>query len=97
MSKNQVEEIIDQANSFETQLMIMTMVSTGMRVSELLILKPNWKNEKDKLIHIQNNEVPLFWKPKRDFQRRIPIGNDLLNNLKRYLGNRKKEMLKTFI
>jgi len=41
LSKNQVQALIDNADSFETQLMIITMVQTGMRVGELVNFKPN--------------------------------------------------------
>jgi len=44
LSKNQVQALIDNADSFETQLMIITMVQTGMRVGELVNFKPNWIN-----------------------------------------------------
>jgi len=89
LSKSQVQRLIDGAGSFETQLMIATMVQTGMRVSELTNLKPKWINYQDKIIHIQGNDSPIKWKPKRDSERRVPVTDTLLKNLKRHLGHRK--------
>lgn len=41
------------------------------------------------LIYIQRNTTPIPWAPKRDSQRKVPITETLLMNLKRHLGNRK--------
>ncbi|MHA1380170.1 MAG: tyrosine-type recombinase/integrase [Candidatus Helarchaeota archaeon] len=90
LSKNQVQELIDNAGSYETQLMIMTMVQTGMRVSELINFKKSWIIERDEVIHIQTNTTPIKWAPKRDSERKVPINRSLLINIKRHLGKRKK-------
>ena len=41
LSKTQIQSLIDNAESFETKLIIATLVKTGMRVGELVNFKPN--------------------------------------------------------
>lgn len=89
LSRTQIQSLIDNADSFELQLVIMTMTTTGMRVGELVNFKPNWINNDDKTIYIQQNATPIQWTPKRDSERLVPITDALLMNLKRHLGNRK--------
>jgi len=87
--KNQVEKLIDHADSFKTQLMIMFMVQSGMRVGELTNFKIEWINFESKSIYIQENETPVKWSPKRDSARRIPLSDQILKNLERQIGKRK--------
>ena len=58
LSRKQIQSLIDNADSFELQLIIMVMVQTGMRVGELVNFKPNWINPNDKTINIQQNTTP---------------------------------------
>ena len=53
LTKSEVLDLINNARSFKMQLVIETMVSTGMRVSELINFKINWINFKDRIIHIK--------------------------------------------
>lgn len=89
LTKNQVIDLINEAGSFKLQLIIKTMVQTGMRVSELVNFKIEWIKFKDKIIHIQKNKEPIQWTPKRESIRQIPISDNLLNDLKRFIKNRK--------
>ena len=93
LSLDQVEKLINKAKTYQRQLMILTMVQTGMRVGELVNLKINWINGVDRSIRIQVNEKPIKWKPKRYSVRAVPITETLLNNLKKYFGNRTKGYL----
>jgi integrase len=90
LTKNQVNKLLKQAPSFKLQLMIKTMVQTGMRVSELVNFKIEWINFEDKEIYIQKNAEPIEWSPKRDSIRKVPVNDELLNDLKRFIKNRKK-------
>lgn len=93
LSLDQVEKLVNKAKTYQRQLMILTMVQTGMRVGELVNLKINWINGVDRSIRIQVNEKPIKWKPKRYSVRAVPITETLLNNLKKYIGNRTKGYL----
>lgn len=88
LSKDQVQKLIDNAPTFKMQLVVGTMVQTGMRVGELVNFKPDWIEASEKVIYVQDNEVPIKWSPKRDSKRRIPITDGLLKNLERLIGNR---------
>ncbi len=89
LTKNQILELINNADSFKFQLILKTMVQTGMRVSELVNFKIGWINFTDKIIHIQKNEAPFEWNPKRDSIRKVPVNEKLLNEIKRLIKNRK--------
>jgi len=66
------------------------MVQTGMRISEVTNFKINWINERDLHIYIQENEKPIKWSPKRESIREVPISEELLKQLKRFIGNKEK-------
>jgi integrase/recombinase XerD len=89
LTKNQIRKLLNNAKSFKVQLIIKTMVQTGMRVSELVNFKIEWINFDDKIIHIQENNEPIDWHPKRDSIRQIPVKEDLLKDLKRFIKNRR--------
>lgn len=89
LTKSEVLDLINNARSFKMQLVIETMVSTGMRVSELINFKINWINFKDRIIHIKKNNEPIAWEPKRGSERRVPVNEDLLSKLKKFIKNRK--------
>lgn len=89
LTKNQVLDLINTAKSFKLQLIIKTMVQTGMRVSELVNFKIEWINFRDKIIYIQKNKEPFEWTPKRDSIRKVPVNEKLLTELKRLIKNRK--------
>jgi len=65
------------------------MLKMGMRVSELVNFKIQWINYKDKMVHIQANQKPLSWGPKYCSVREIPVPEELLIELKQFLGNKK--------
>lgn len=65
------------------------MLKTGMRVSELINFKVQWINYKDKMIHIQANQKPISWEPKYCSVRELPVPEELLIELRQFLGNRK--------
>lgn len=88
LSLDQVEKIINNAKSFQRQLIFLTMVQTGMRVGEAVNFKPSWINEINHFIRVQVNKKPVEWKPKRHSVRAIPITDSLLRNLKKHIGNR---------
>ena len=69
--------------------MIKCMLKTGMRVSELINFKVQWINYKDKMIHIQANQKPISWEPKYCSVRELPVPEELLIELRQFLGNRK--------
>lgn len=88
MSIDQVEKLINNARTYQYQLMILIMVQTGMRVGELANFKINWINKSDHSIRIQVNKKPIKWAPKRASVRAVPITDILLNNLKKQIGKR---------
>ena len=65
------------------------MLKTGMRVSELVNFKVQWINSKDRMIHIQINRKPVYWEPKYCSIREIPVSENLITELKQFIGNRK--------
>lgn len=91
LTHKQLEMLIENADSFETQLIIITMVKTGMRVGELVNFKINWIIPGGLSIRIQSNKKPLAWEPKTQTSiRSIPIDEVLLKSLERHIGKRKK-------
>ncbi len=88
LSIDQVEKLVNNAKSYQYQLMILIMVQTGMRVGELVNFKINWINEPNNSIRIQANKKPIEWSPKRKSARAIPITDNLLRNLKKHIGKR---------
>lgn len=93
LSIDQVEKLVNNAKSYQIQLMILIMVQTGMRVGELVNFKINWINETEHSIRIQINKKPFEWSPKRASVRAVPITENLLNNLKKHIGTRKNGYL----
>ena len=89
LTRTQIKEFIQKADSFETQLMILVMATTGMRVGELVNFKPNWIDFQEGSIRIQENKKPIAWKPKRESVRSVPISSNVSDNLKRHLKSRK--------
>lgn len=69
--------------------MIKCMLKIGARVSELVNFKIEWINFKDKMIHIQKNQKPITWEPKYCSIRELPVPENLLIELKQFIGNRK--------
>jgi len=65
------------------------MLKMGMRVSELVNFKVQWINYKDNMIHIQANQKPISWEPKYCSIRELPVPENLLIELKQFLGIRK--------
>jgi integrase/recombinase XerD len=91
LTTGEIKKLIQNAKSVQTQLMISVLVETGMRVGELINFKPNWINHDNRSIRVQENKEPIEWSPKTEGSTRvIPISRNLLNNLKRHLGNRRK-------
>jgi len=86
---SQIEELIKNANTIQEKLMIKCMLKMGMRVSELVNFKVQWINYKDKTVHIQANQKPILWEPKYCSIREIPVSEELIIELKQFLGNRK--------
>ena len=86
---SQVEAFIKNASSFQEELMIKCMVKMGMRVSELTNFKIEWINFQDKMIRIQKNNTPFKWEPKYCSERELPIPENLVLDLKKFINNRK--------
>lgn len=61
----------------------------GMRVSELVNFKIEWITSRDRMIHIQENQKPNSWEPKYCSIRELPVPENLLIELKQFIGNRK--------
>ena len=85
----QIEDLIKNANTTQEKLMIKCMLKTGMRVSELVNFKVQWINYKDRMIHIQINRKPVYWEPKYCSIREVPVSENLITELKQFIGNRK--------
>ena len=90
---NQCEQFIKNAPTIQEKLMIELMLKCGLRVSELVNCKISWVNFDDKLLHIQENKKPIEWKPKYCSIREVPIPENLLIELKQFIGNRKNKFL----
>lgn len=69
--------------------MIKCMLKMGMRVSEVVNFKIEWINYIDKMVHIQKNKKPISWEPKYCSIRELPVPEELIIELKQFLGNRK--------
>lgn len=93
LSLDQVENLINNAKTYQFQLIILTMVQTGMRVGEVVNLKISWINDANRSIRIQKNKKPIEWSPKRYSVRAVPITETLLNNLRKHIGKRTKGYL----
>lgn len=79
LSKDEIKRLIDAADFEKTKLMIKTLYSTGLRVSELTNLTP-----KD-LDFSENNGFVRSGKGKKD--RRFFLSQSLSKELKKYLEN----------
>jgi len=65
------------------------MLKLGLRVSELINFQTDWINFKDAIVNIQTNQKPIKWIPKYLSIREVPISENLLIELKQFIGNRK--------
>lgn len=93
LTYNQCEKFIENAHTIQEKVMIRLFLKCGLRVSELVNSKIPWINFDDKLLYIQENKKPTYWMPKRDSIRELPIPDELLIELKQFIGNRKKGYL----
>ncbi|MHA1252433.1 MAG: tyrosine-type recombinase/integrase [Candidatus Helarchaeota archaeon] len=87
---SQIESFIKKAKTIQEKLMIKCMLKLGLRVSELVNFKIEWINWEDKILNIQVNHKPIYWEPKYLSTREVPIPENLLVELRQFLGNRKK-------
>lgn len=69
--------------------MIIVAIRTGMRVSELVNMKIDWINYIAGEIHIKKTDKPVKFEPKYCSERPIPIDDDLLEDLKDFIGERR--------
>lgn len=89
LTVNQIEQLIKNANTIQEKLIIKCLLKMGMRVSELVNFKVQWIDFKDNVVRIQSNNRPLSWEPKYCSEREIPVPENLIIELKQFLGNRK--------
>lgn len=88
-----VAKVYSYPNRIEQyRLIILTFINTGMRDSELVNAKPTWivaDNKPTPIIRIQSNRYPMKFTPKYVSEREIPISEDFLERLNKFIGNRK--------
>lgn len=93
LTYNQCESFIKNATTIQEKLMIKMMLKCGLRVSELINCKISWIDYDDRLLYIQENKKPNAWTPKRDSIREVPISDELITDLRQFIGTRKKGYL----
>jgi len=86
LSKKQVDKILDAAeDNFRHYLILLTLWRTGARASEVVNLQVSDIDFKDELVHIRN--------AKNDKERRVPLHDDLANNIRGYISDRSGDEL----
>jgi integrase/recombinase XerD len=90
LTVGQIEELIKNATTIQEKLIIKCLLKMGMRVSELVNFKISWIHFKDNMIRIQENKKPIVWSPKYCSEREVPVPENLIIELKQFLGNRRR-------
>jgi len=87
LKPEEVEKMLDKAVKERDNLIIRILWKSGLRISELLSLEPNWIDEEDKMITVLG---------KGNKMRRTPIDRDTLRYLRRYIKDKEIDKEKIF-
>lgn len=81
LTKDEIERLLLATNNPKHKLLIELMLSSGLRISECITLKIQDINMKEKTIHVKSG--------KGDKDRITIVSQNTLNNLQRYIAERK--------
>lgn len=95
LSSTQINELLDCAfeNNYKHWLMIKLQLECGLRVGEVCNLRIKNLNLQEREIGVEDYVVDneVLWHPKRNSVRILPISDEIIKELKRFLGKRLKK------